>query len=196
MVAAFLYIAFMLFVVRPLLGRVAERTKVGLSQNLVAVILVGVLLSSFATETIGIHALFGAFLFGAVFPKQGSLASALAEKIAVYAASNGAVPCLPLSHQRAIDWRSRPFESRRPPNRWVTAEARTSCYVASSRNSLRRRVVAAGVAQRSAEGVLRPRIGQAGKSWNRFAAALGTTGSRRHDGLTYTFILREVATFQ
>ncbi|GMV18516.1 MAG: cation/H(+) antiporter [Polyangiaceae bacterium] len=75
------YIALMLLVVRPLLQRLADRTKLGLGQNLVAVILVGVLASSFITEQIGIHALFGAFLFGAILPKQGSFSAALAEKL-------------------------------------------------------------------------------------------------------------------
>jgi Kef-type K+ transport system membrane component KefB len=39
------------------------------------------LLSAGVTEAIGIHALFGAFLFGAVLPKTGRLAQALAEKL-------------------------------------------------------------------------------------------------------------------
>jgi len=78
---ALAYLAVMLLAVRPALGRVTRRTKIGLSQNVVAVVLVGLLASSWATELIGIHALFGAFLFGAVLPKQGSFASALAEKI-------------------------------------------------------------------------------------------------------------------
>jgi Kef-type K+ transport system membrane component KefB/nucleotide-binding universal stress UspA family protein len=75
------YLAVMLFVARPLLARLAERTKLGLSQDIVAVVLIGLFLSSFVTELIGIHALFGAFLFGTIIPKQGSFVSALAEKI-------------------------------------------------------------------------------------------------------------------
>lgn len=75
------YVAFMLFVVRPLLVRLAERTKLGLTQNIVALIFVGLFVSSFITEMIGIHALFGAFLFGAIIPKQGSFVAALAEKL-------------------------------------------------------------------------------------------------------------------
>jgi len=75
------YILIMFFVVRPALARFAERTKLGLSQNLVALTLVLLLVSSWITELIGIHALFGAFLFGAILPKQGSFSSAFAEKI-------------------------------------------------------------------------------------------------------------------
>jgi len=41
-----------------------------LTQGDAAVLLVGVLASAWATESIGIHALFGAFLFGAVIPHR------------------------------------------------------------------------------------------------------------------------------
>jgi len=75
------YVLFMVFVARPLLARIAQRTKLGVSQNIVAVVLVGLFASSLATELIGIHALFGAFLFGAIIPKQGSFVAALAEKL-------------------------------------------------------------------------------------------------------------------
>lgn len=78
---ALAYLGVMLFVVRPMLERLAERTKLGLSQNIVALVLVGLFLSSFVTELIGIHALFGAFIFGTIIPKQGSFVSALAEKL-------------------------------------------------------------------------------------------------------------------
>ena len=79
--SAAVYIAVMLLVVRPLLARFADRTKIGVTQNLVAAVLLCLLASSFVAELIGIHALFGAFLFGTVLPKQGTLAGALAEKI-------------------------------------------------------------------------------------------------------------------
>jgi Kef-type K+ transport system membrane component KefB/nucleotide-binding universal stress UspA family protein len=75
------YIAAMILLVRPALQRIADRTRVGLSQNWVAAALVLLLISSFVTEWIGIHALFGAFLCGAILPKQGGFAAALAEKI-------------------------------------------------------------------------------------------------------------------
>lgn len=39
------------------------------------------LVSSFATELIGIHALFGAFLFGTILPRERGIAQHLAEKI-------------------------------------------------------------------------------------------------------------------
>jgi Kef-type K+ transport system membrane component KefB len=80
-VLALLYIGLMVWGVRPLLDRFATRTRVGLSQGRVAVILLMMLLSSWTSELIGIHALFGAFLFGAIVPKHGTLAAALSEKI-------------------------------------------------------------------------------------------------------------------
>lgn len=40
--------------------------------DLFAVVLVGILLSAFLTEEIGIHAIFGAFVFGAVLPREGA----------------------------------------------------------------------------------------------------------------------------
>lgn len=77
------YIITMLFVVRPLLNRVSARigNKEGLSQNIVAAVLLMLFASSWATELIGIHALFGAFLFGTVLPREGGLARAIAEKL-------------------------------------------------------------------------------------------------------------------
>jgi nucleotide-binding universal stress UspA family protein len=80
---ALAYIGVMFFVVRPLLRRLASRvaSREALTQNVVAIVLLCLLLSSWATELIGIHALFGAFLFGAVLPKDGGFGHALAEKL-------------------------------------------------------------------------------------------------------------------
>jgi Kef-type K+ transport system membrane component KefB/nucleotide-binding universal stress UspA family protein len=80
---ALLYIGFMLGVLRPFLQRLGARVadRQGLSQNVVALTLLLLLGSALLTEQIGIHALFGAFLFGAIIPKEGGLAEALAEKL-------------------------------------------------------------------------------------------------------------------
>ncbi len=80
---ALAFIVLMLKLVRPLVNRLAARSanKEGLSQNLVAVTLVLLMLSSWMTELIGIHALFGAFIFGAVVPKQNGFAQLLADKL-------------------------------------------------------------------------------------------------------------------
>ena len=73
----------MIFVVRPFLRRLGavSASKEGLTQNLVAVTLLILLASSWTTELIGIHALFGAFMLGAVMPKEGHFARLLAEKL-------------------------------------------------------------------------------------------------------------------
>lgn len=78
-----LYIGAMLALVRPVLRRVSGRTgtKEGLSQHVVAAILIATLVSAWVTDAIGIHALFGAFAFGAMVPKQEGLARALAERL-------------------------------------------------------------------------------------------------------------------
>ena len=73
---------FMLLVARPLLRRLGKRVaERGLTPTTLVGVLVLLLLSSGITEVIGIHALFGAFLFGAVLPKEGGLAHTLASKL-------------------------------------------------------------------------------------------------------------------
>ena len=73
----------MLLVVRPALRKLSERAEArgGLSPAMVALILFLLLISAGITELIGIHALFGAFLFGAVLPKEAGVAKILAEKL-------------------------------------------------------------------------------------------------------------------
>lgn len=76
------FVAGMLLVARPLLARFARaRAGRGLTQGHVAVVLVGLLLSALATEAIGIHALFGAFVFGAIVPHDSDLARDVADKL-------------------------------------------------------------------------------------------------------------------
>jgi Kef-type K+ transport system membrane component KefB/nucleotide-binding universal stress UspA family protein len=80
---ALAYVAAMLVLVRPVLVRLAARVSGpdGMSQNVAAAVLVLALMSSGLTQLMGIHAVFGAFLFGAVLPRQGGFARALAEKL-------------------------------------------------------------------------------------------------------------------
>jgi Kef-type K+ transport system membrane component KefB len=76
------FIAVMFLAVRPLVARLARRAdQRPPGKDLLAVILLGLLLSALATEAIGIHAIFGAFLFGAVIPHDGRLARALTERM-------------------------------------------------------------------------------------------------------------------
>ncbi|PZS28372.1 MAG: cation/H(+) antiporter [Pseudonocardiales bacterium] len=65
------YLAVMVFVVRPLMKQVAQayRRQQRLTPDLLAIVLVGLLLSGCATEWMGVHFIFGAFIFGAVMPR-------------------------------------------------------------------------------------------------------------------------------
>jgi K+:H+ antiporter len=64
------YLIFMLAVVRPLAKFAVKRVKAtGLSLELLGVVVAAVLLSAAATDVLGIHPLFGAFLAGVCFPR-------------------------------------------------------------------------------------------------------------------------------
>ncbi len=66
------FAAIMFGVVRPLLRRLNDwYRRVGrLTPDILSVVLIGILVSAFVTEMIGIHAIFGAFVFGAVMPRK------------------------------------------------------------------------------------------------------------------------------
>jgi Kef-type K+ transport system membrane component KefB len=69
------YIAGMFLLVKPVAARLARRLDAGpLPSAVVPGVLAAVLLSALATEAIGIHAVFGAFLLGAVIPHDSRLA--------------------------------------------------------------------------------------------------------------------------
>jgi Kef-type K+ transport system membrane component KefB len=59
----------------------ARVTQHGLTPATLAGIMLMLLVASGITELIGIHALFGAFVFGAVLPKEDGLSKLLAEKL-------------------------------------------------------------------------------------------------------------------
>ncbi len=67
------YVLLMVLVVRPLLRKACtvDGRPRPLTPGLLSLVLAGLLLSSYATERIGIHFIFGAFLYGAMMPKQG-----------------------------------------------------------------------------------------------------------------------------
>jgi Kef-type K+ transport system membrane component KefB/nucleotide-binding universal stress UspA family protein len=69
------FIVLMILVVRPVMARLADwqDDRGGLGSGMLAGLFVGVLLSALATDRIGIHAIFGAFLFGAVMPQRSHL---------------------------------------------------------------------------------------------------------------------------
>ena len=65
----------MFLLVRPLLqtaGSTGYQAVGRLTPDILAIILVGVLVSSYLTSEIGIHAIFGAFFFGAIMPREGA----------------------------------------------------------------------------------------------------------------------------
>jgi Kef-type K+ transport system membrane component KefB len=78
-----LYLVFMLLVARPLIERAvrAQEASKSVTQGAFAIIVVGLLLSTLATEAAGIHAIFGAFLLGAIIPHDSRLARDLTDKL-------------------------------------------------------------------------------------------------------------------
>lgn len=77
-----IYIAFMVLVGQKWLQKVAKYyNRTGrLTQIMLAAIYIAVVASALITEIIGIHLIFGAFLLGAVMPKNAGLTRELAEK--------------------------------------------------------------------------------------------------------------------
>lgn len=78
-----LYLAAMLFLVRPFLKNLAAR-KFNLNiirQSTVAVIFIILLVSSLCCELLGIHALFGAFMTGLVMPLEWNFRKLIIEKV-------------------------------------------------------------------------------------------------------------------
>ncbi len=80
---ALVYIAVMVFLVRPLMVRLTRTLdgKGRITQGMLALVLLAILLSSLATESIGIHAIFGAFVLGVVIPHNSGIAHDLTEKL-------------------------------------------------------------------------------------------------------------------
>jgi Kef-type K+ transport system membrane component KefB len=70
------FVAVMFLVVRPQLRRlVTAYEKAGrLTPNILSVVIVGFLVSAYITDHIGIHSIFGAFVFGVVMPRENSRA--------------------------------------------------------------------------------------------------------------------------
>lgn len=77
------FILFAIFAIKPLLAKMAMRSPQGepVKEIYICITLTLVLACSFVTDTIGIHALFGAFVAGIVVPKDGPFAGVLTEKI-------------------------------------------------------------------------------------------------------------------
>jgi Kef-type K+ transport system membrane component KefB len=80
---ALIYVFLMLKLIRPFLKRVGDiyTSRENLSRPIVAIFFLVLIISSYLTETIGIHALFGAFMAGAIMPENNRFRSILIEKV-------------------------------------------------------------------------------------------------------------------
>lgn len=77
------YVVILLSVVRPFLKRIGDlhASRENLSKSVVAIFFLVLVMSSYTTEIIGIHALFGAFMAGAVMPDNKKFKQIFIEKI-------------------------------------------------------------------------------------------------------------------
>jgi Kef-type K+ transport system membrane component KefB len=83
MMLAVAYVFLMLKMVRPFLKRVGDlhTSRENLSKPVVAIFFLTLIISSWATEVIGIHALFGAFMAGAIMPENMKFRNLFIEKV-------------------------------------------------------------------------------------------------------------------
>jgi Kef-type K+ transport system membrane component KefB len=80
--ATLVYLSLMVLLVRPILRRVVAQWKTEpLPRSAIAFVFVALLLSAFVTEYIGIHAIFGAFLLGAIIPHDSAVACAFTRQL-------------------------------------------------------------------------------------------------------------------
>ncbi|MBC7847089.1 MAG: cation:proton antiporter [Flavobacterium sp.] len=80
---AMAYVIVMLFVVKPFLKKIGELygTKDNLNKPVVAIFFLTLIISSYTTEIIGIHALFGAFMTGVIMPDITKFRNLFIEKV-------------------------------------------------------------------------------------------------------------------
>src|SRR5678815_5227197 len=77
------YVIIMLKLVQPFLKILGDKysNKESFSKPVVAIFFITLLLSSFITEVIGIHGLFGAFMAGVIMPSTASFRNIFIEKV-------------------------------------------------------------------------------------------------------------------
>ncbi|NAW50283.1 cation/H(+) antiporter [Elizabethkingia argentiflava] len=77
------YVFLMIKILRPFLKRIAElQTGKGIiSKSIIAIFFLTLMISAYATEVIGIHALFGAFMAGAIMPENTKFRNLFIEKV-------------------------------------------------------------------------------------------------------------------
>lgn len=78
------FVAFMLIVVQPVMNWVARKSSPEqdvVKEAYICLTLAGVMVAGLTTYIIGIHAIFGAFVFGLTIPKEGEFAGRLIKRI-------------------------------------------------------------------------------------------------------------------
>ncbi|OVA06730.1 Cation/H+ exchanger [Macleaya cordata] len=77
------FVAGAILIFRPIFSWMARRSQEGepVDETYICATFAAVLAAGFVTDTIGIHALFGAFVLGVLVPKEGPFAGALVEKV-------------------------------------------------------------------------------------------------------------------
>ena len=80
---AVLYVLVMIFIVKPFLKRIGDLygSKDSIGKPVMAIFFLFLILSSYATEVIGIHALFGAFMMGSIMPDVSKFRMIFIEKV-------------------------------------------------------------------------------------------------------------------
>ncbi len=83
LVLTVIYVTLMLTAGRHIMKRVVPRldASISVSEQSLTIVLVAVLLSAVTTEYIGVHAIFGAFVFGAIIPHQSAIARHVRDRI-------------------------------------------------------------------------------------------------------------------
>ncbi|WP_376749805.1 cation:proton antiporter [Chryseobacterium culicis] len=82
-IMAVAYVFLMIKIVRPFLKRIGDLQagKNTISKPMVAIFFLTLILSAYATEVIGIHALFGAFMAGAIMPENAKFRTLFIDKV-------------------------------------------------------------------------------------------------------------------
>lgn len=77
------YVFFMIKIVRPFLKRIGDLQagKNTINKPMVAIFFLTLILSAYTTEVIGIHALFGAFMAGAIMPENAKFRTMFIDKV-------------------------------------------------------------------------------------------------------------------
>lgn len=81
--SAVFYLLIMLLLIKPFLERISDlsKSKENLGKSIVAIFFIILIISSYTTEIIGIHALFGAFIMGVIMPNNTKFRNLFIDKV-------------------------------------------------------------------------------------------------------------------